>query len=243
MIELHQYPPAWGLSSLSPFCIKVEVFCNMSEIPYIKVIENNPLKGPKGKMPFIVDENHTIPDSSAIIDYLFRKYGCEQIIDHTRIPQLFALQKMIEESLYFSILYNRWVDDHNKHIVFREFTPLFPKFVGKGALTLIRANLKRQAKAHGIGRHSSFEVYQMALRELKTIESYLSDQRYFTGNRLSSIDATVYSFLVTILDQGIPSEMQKFVQESKTLMAYIFRMKHYNQFEHKIDGTLALSAH
>ena len=79
MIILHQYPGAFGLSSLSPFCIKIEFFLKMANLPYKIHNELNPGKGPKGKMPFINDGGQKIPDSSFIIDYLIEKHSLEHL--------------------------------------------------------------------------------------------------------------------------------------------------------------------
>ena len=44
MIQLHQFAPAWGMSA-SPFCLKLETYLRMAEIPYEVVI------GEMGKAP------------------------------------------------------------------------------------------------------------------------------------------------------------------------------------------------
>ena len=51
MITLHQFPPAWGLPNASPFCMKVETYLRMCNLPYTTVNVLNPAKGPKGKLP------------------------------------------------------------------------------------------------------------------------------------------------------------------------------------------------
>ena len=53
MITLHQFPSAWGLPNASPFCMKVETYLRMCNLPYTTVNVLNPAKGPKGKLPYI----------------------------------------------------------------------------------------------------------------------------------------------------------------------------------------------
>lgn len=75
MIRLHQYPPAFGLSSLSPFCIKVEAYLRMAGIPFESVPEVNPWKGPRGRMPYIEARGEKIHDSDQILEYLEARSG------------------------------------------------------------------------------------------------------------------------------------------------------------------------
>ncbi len=227
MIEIHQYPPAFGLTSLSPFCIKVQAFCLITKIPFKSIVELNPMKGPKGKMPFIVNlkNQQYIADSSFILNFLFQNYDCSKIKDHSEAPELYAFQKMIEESLYFAILYNRWVDSDNKSKVIDSFKGLFPSYIGKPFLHLIRLNLIRQSKGQGIGRHSKEEVYGVAVKELRAIEKFLGTKTYFSGESISSIDTTVYAFLILILKQPLDSPMKEFILQSPNLLGYLEKIE------------------
>ena len=62
-VKLYQFPPAWGLPNPSPFCMKLEVFLRLAEIPYEVVTWPDPRKAPKGKLPFIEHEGTRIADS------------------------------------------------------------------------------------------------------------------------------------------------------------------------------------
>ncbi len=78
MITLYQFPPCWDLPNASPFCMKVENYLRMSNLPYRTVSVLNPAKGPKGKLPFITDNGQTVADSSFILDYLKATHGDTQ---------------------------------------------------------------------------------------------------------------------------------------------------------------------
>ena len=81
-------------------------------------------------------------------------------------------------------------------------------------------NLIKQSKAQGIGRHTNDEVYDLAVRELKAIDSFIDSKKYFTGEKISSIDATVYAFLILILKQPISSPLKSYIEGRKSLMTY-----------------------
>lgn len=223
MITLHQYPPAFNLSSLSPFCIKVEAFLKMAGLPYEVKEERNPARGPKGKMPFITDGAKTIADSSFILDHLMEKYD----LSHLRVsaPEALAFKAMIEESLYFSLLYSRWIDPAGHKVIQDEFTPLFPMFIGKPFLKYIRRNLKHQALAQGLGRHSQEEVYRIGRQQIAALATYLGEKKFFFEERFTSFDATSFAFLLTILNQPIASPLQVEVLSHKNLCDYVLRLE------------------
>lgn len=226
MIILHQYPAAFNLPSLSPFCIKVEFFLKLARLPYEVKIELNPSRGPKGKMPFIEDKKQVIADSSFIIDHLIKSYRLDHftVQDPSLAAQALAFKSMIEESLYFILLYSRWVDDTGYEVIKHEFTPLFPPFIGKPFLAMIRRNLKRQAFAQGLGRHTKQEVYDLGCSQLEALSAFLGERKFFFGNKLTVLDITCYAFLITILKQPIDSPFKRHLSKKTHLCEYIHRL-------------------
>src|SRR6478609_8917732 len=115
MITLHQFGPAFSLRTASPFGLKLEAYMKLAGIPYrVENFDGNPSKAPKGKIPFITDDDgRKLGDSALIIQHLIAKHGdkldahltpAERAVGH-------ALRRMTEEALYFAVLYSRWVDD------------------------------------------------------------------------------------------------------------------------------------
>ena len=83
-VRLHKFGEAWGIADPSPFCLKVESFLREANIAY-EVVPFDPrrsfAKAPKGKLPFIEDEDGTVVgDSSLIIARLSQtarhRHGC-----------------------------------------------------------------------------------------------------------------------------------------------------------------------
>ena len=70
MINLFQFHPCWNVPSASPFCIKLETYLKMANLKYQNQYLDDPRKAPKGKLPYITDNDITIADSGLIIDYL-----------------------------------------------------------------------------------------------------------------------------------------------------------------------------
>lgn len=227
MITLHQYPGCWELSSLSPFCVKVETYLKMTGIPYKVVVENDPRRGPKGKMPVLKDGDKIIPDSGFILDYLKNKFG--NILDaHLTTEQQAmanAVRRMIEENLYFVILYSRWIDPVGKKFINNAFKQFFPRLLSPLILAIIRRNLKKQAYGQGIGRHTRDEIYSIGKQDIHAIATLLGSNRYFFGDKPTSIDATIYAFLSVIVYTPLDNPLREVVCNNQRLMEYVARMK------------------
>ncbi len=223
MVELHQYPSIWGLPSLSPFCIKVEMYLRKNKIPYRIVVEKNPARGPNGKMPFITDGSTVVADSTFILQYLAKSRSIEKSIDPIIQAQGWAFQRMVEENLYFVLLYSRWIDQTGWAVVKKEFKALFPPLVGAPFLRLIRGQLTRQARAQGIGMHSLDEVYEIGRRDLEALSILLGSRPYILGEEFAELDATIYSFLITILKQPVESRLKASLVSHQNLVHYCKR--------------------
>src|ERR1700761_4321291 len=65
VIDLHQGRRSWGINP-SPFCLKVEPFCQLAAVPY-KSVATLPLKSPRGKLPFIIDDGQRITSTGNIL--------------------------------------------------------------------------------------------------------------------------------------------------------------------------------
>ena len=114
MIRLHQYAPMFGIPNASPFCMKVETWLRMANLPFEIVEVVDPRKGPKGKVPWIEDQGKTIADSAFIIEYLQKTYGDplhDGALDPAQRATSMALHRLIEDHLYWAIARGRFLDD------------------------------------------------------------------------------------------------------------------------------------
>jgi len=98
MITLYQFPSAWGLPNASPFCMKVETYLRMCNLPYTTVNVLNPAKGPKGKLPYITDGSNVVADSGLILDYLKKTHGdvLDARLGSVERAQALAWQRLLE---------------------------------------------------------------------------------------------------------------------------------------------------
>lgn len=227
MITLYQFERTWGIPNLSNFCVKVETYLRMLDIPY-DIVATLPTKAPKGKLPYIEDAGEQIADSNFIVDYLKEKYG-DRLDQHLngadRSIQL-SMQRLIEDHLYWIVMYTRWQSsvenwEINRKAVFGVFPPLIRNLVAVGYRKIIR----RQIRGHGIGRHKPLEIYRLGYADFDALSDFLGTKPFFMGAKPASLDATAFGALITTIGCSIESPVKDYGITKKNLVDYCERMK------------------
>ncbi len=227
MITLYQFPPCWGLPNASPFCMKVENYLRMSNLPYRTEVVLNPAKGPKGKLPYITDGANTVADSSFILDYLKATYG-DQLdagLDIRTRAEAHALRRLMEEHLYWCAVYDRWAVDENWALTKPAFFGSIPPGVRDLVAALARRGQLRALHGQGVGRHGRDDVYALGRTDLTALADYLGTKPYFLGSEPTTLDATAYAFLANLLWVPIDSPLTRHTRALDNLVAYAGRMK------------------
>lgn len=202
MIKLYTFPEAFGLRNVSPFCLKVEMALTWLKIDYEIVLQADPRKSPKGKLPYIVADGETIADSELIFEYLDQRtdgglYGGLSARDYARGT---AFTRLAEDHLYWIMVASRWVDDdwfaHVKKGFFGGLPPLLAAVVARVA----RNQVRKTYLLHGLGRHSLEEQAGFARRDLQALSGALEGADYLLGDSLSAFDFGVASLLAGLYD-------------------------------------------
>ncbi len=227
MITLYQFPPVWGLPNGSPFCMKVETYLRMAGLPHEIRIIVNPAKAPKNKLPYIIDNGMVVADSGFIVDYLKAAHGdkLDGALDARQRATAHLIRRTLEESLYWSVLYDRWVVDENWAITGPAYFGALPRIIRRLVMRMVRRATIRQAYAQGTGRHAREEVYALGGADLSALAGILGSNDYFLGSQPTSIDASAYAFIANLLWSPIDSPLTRAARGHANLVAYAERMK------------------
>lgn len=225
MIKLLQFPPYWGLTNASIFCMKLETFLRMNNIPFKTISIRNPNRSPKGQLPYIEDDSIVIADSGLIIEYLQKKYNLtlDSWLSPEQNAQALALRRMIEEHLYWVTIYIRWIDEHNWPTTLDTFFGKKRSFYINVIAKIVR-NRERRRVHHVVGRHLHDEIIQMGLDDLKAIHTLIKAPFVF-GEKATSIDAIVYAVLANIIEPPIESKLKEYAASQPKFIEYCQRMK------------------
>jgi glutathione S-transferase len=225
LIELHQFRRSWGFNP-SPFCLKVETFCQLAGIPY-KSVPTLPMKSPRGKLPFIIDAGEMIADSGLILAHL-RARATEDIdagLDASQRAMGHLLRRTCEESLYFTVVYSRWIDDAGWAVAGPEFFRGLPPVLRSIVPGRLRKKVRGQLHQQGYGRHSRDEVFALGIADLEAIAICLGYHAFAVTDRPTSYDATVYALLKSILATPIESPLKQAALALPVLPDYVLRVE------------------
>jgi glutathione S-transferase len=225
VIRLYQFAPALGLPNASPFCMKVETCLRMMGLPY-QAVSAMPMKAPKGKLPYIEDDGITVADSGMIFDYLRGKYGDRldgRLLASDRAIAL-ALRRLMEENLYWAVLYSRWFEPDGWRRTREAFFSALPA-PARGIVPLLaRRGIWKELYGHGMGRHTPEEIARIGCADLTALADFLGDKPYFLGAEPTSLDATAYAFIANVLLVPGDSALKRHAAGHANLGTYCARM-------------------
>lgn len=254
MITLYKYGYPAGVETpgvetpdISPFVVKLETWLRMSGIPY-ETRTGTRHDMPRGKLPAVRIDGQLMADSSSIIAHLQQsdpRALRDTHLDPLQRAQAEAIKALVESQLYFVGLYQRWCVD----AAFARYQPLLIDYARRSApawqrllvpvvapaiLPLIRRRMMRQAWQQGIARHDEDEILAIGCSGVQALATLLGHQDYLFGATPSTVDASVFGQLHTLVRHPFPGPLQDFAKARPELMAYHDRIwqRYWSDFGH-----------
>ena len=225
MITLYTFGPAFGLPDPSPFVMKGEMLLKLAKLPY-EVNTKGFTRAPKGKLPFIEEDGRVVADSTLIRLYLEKQHHIDfdRGLSTRERGIAWATEKMLEDHLYWVLVYWRWMKDENfargPANFFKRAPAIIRPFITKHVRGKVRGNLH----GHGIGRHSEGEMTEMSDRAFEAMSQILGDNPYLMGSEPCGADATAFAFIAGSLCPLFDSPAHAKAQTLPNLAAYRDRM-------------------
>jgi glutathione S-transferase len=221
MITLYGFGPLFGLPDPSPFVLKTMTQLKMAGLPF-GFERARPSEAPKGKIPFIRDGELVLGDSVFILDYLRRAHGVELDAHLTPAQRSvgWAMERMLEDHLYWAIVHARWAIDANFDKGPSQFFGEAPKEVKRE----FQAGMKRTLHSQGFGRHDDAEIADLASRDFAVASEMLGDKPYLFGEAPCSMDATLFAFTASAATPFFDSSIRQAAERYPNLVDYQWRM-------------------
>ena len=225
MLVLETFGPAWGLPDPSPFVTKAMVLLEMAGLEY-ETRSGDPRKAPKGKLPVLHDNGKLVPDTTFIRWHLEEAHGVDfyKGLSGAQKASCWALEKMLEDSLYWAVVHERWMIDANFDKGPRVFFEAVPALMRPFIISMVRRQVKRDLQGHGMGRHSRAEIVRLGMASLAALSEILGDKPYVMGDDPCGADATAYGFVANALCEQFDSEILQAGTKHPNLAAYNARM-------------------
>ncbi|TAL01667.1 MAG: glutathione S-transferase family protein [Rhodospirillaceae bacterium] len=227
-ITLYQYKPHMGLPNASPFCMKLEMYLRMGGFEHKVVALKGRPASPTRKAPYIRLDGKLMADSGIIIDHLERGFGhrVDGKLTLAQRAESLALQRMMEEHLYWVMVYARWVDvdawaETDAYI--RMILGL-PGPVAVVAVPMLRRAMRRTLHAQGIGRHDPDTIWQLGIADVAALGHWLGTRTYGFGDEPTVFDACLASFIGGIVRQPWSNPLRVATAKYGNLVAHFERM-------------------
>ena len=227
MLELVTLPPAFGMRNVSPFCLKAEMLLKSLDLSFTVSQISDPRKAPKGKLPYLVADGRTIPDSELITEHLDattqgRVYAG---LSDAQKAQGLALTRLAEDHLYWIMVASRWLDPDWWPNVIKGFFGELPAIIRPIASTMARRQVAQTYHLQGLGRHSLEEQRGFAERDLAALDAAVPAEDFLFGPSPGIFDFTVASLMAGIYDNKPATWLTGLAQNYENLHAYSERVQ------------------
>ena len=227
MLTLCQFPSAPMIPNFGPFCMKIECVLRMLDLNYQVELIQDFENAPRHQVPYIIDETETIGDSRVIAAHLQRKQGVD-LDRHLSVEQwaaASALRSMLEQDLYFAMVYSRWADEDG----WAKARPLFfgavPESQRNAVAEAIRSETLARLYQQGIGRHDREQVYRFAGESLDAAAAMLGGSSFVFGETPGLTDAVLYAFVANLSIPLFDGPLRHRTLSHRNLIAHADRMR------------------
>jgi glutathione S-transferase len=236
MITLYGFGPFFGLPDPSPYVLKTELQLKMAELTFGRG-RRRPGDAPKGKLPYIEDDGEIIADSTFIRDHIEKKYGIDLDCGLTRDmrARAWAIERMLEDHLYWNIVHLRWADERN----FAKGPSRFFDSLPRDTRDVVRDGTRKRVldglRAHGLGRHGAGEIVELGRRSVDSLSALLGNKPYLMGPAPCAVDATAFGMIAALLTPYFDSDLRQYAESHRNLVTFRDRMlaEHYPGFMQK----------
>jgi len=190
------FPTPHGLPAVS----KLITFLEYTKIDYI-IDDTMPKHFYTTKSPWITYKNQHLTDSNLIIEWIsnqseFDKINIDSHLNKSQLAVLIAFKSMIENDLYFIIIWRRFCLDNNINTYLKLITnDRFPSWILSIICKIMKRKQKEKAWAQGIARFKADEIYKKHYEIIESIFDFMGDKKFMFGDKLTTLDLSIYGHI------------------------------------------------
>ncbi len=227
-LTLYQYKPMFDLPSASPLCIKLETYLRMAKIEHSVSILKGRSPAPTRKAPYVEENGQLLTDSGLIINHLehTRGHPVDGGLTLAERAESLALQRLMEEHLYWVIVYMRWVDPKTRQDWRPHLANLIrvPKILLPVLARQTEKSLTKVLYAQGVGRHPAETIWQFGISDVQALAHWLGARPWGFGDKPTVFDACLYSFVGLIVRTPWDNPLKTATLKHSNLVGHFDRM-------------------
>jgi len=234
VVYLVQFPRAACLPSLSPFALKLETWLRMADIRYQSISNKMTEQSSKGQIPFVELNGRELNDTNFIIEELTTYFGRESMESNLSVEQkanLHSYLRMTEESLRWATLVERAkIGEYmfnEKDGMGRSISGPFKIILRIIGIRMIKRGMRTATQKQGYGRFNEQEMENVTKGDLKALDGFLGNKRFFMGDNPTRLDASVFGTVGELIYMPSTTDtIKKFVRtDCPNLNAFMMRVK------------------
>jgi glutathione S-transferase len=223
---IYAWPPATGLASSSPFCLKAIYAAKYLGVPFkTKIVGTRmPTWVKRGKLPVAEFGATQIEDSSQIMWHLDQVSGGKLYgVDEKTKAANFLLEEWCDEFFERFAPYYRWTEDKYFAPFANDAFGRAPFFVRKVVIPAIRKSFVKLLNNETIGSGTEQERLEIFKKSLFILEQQLGPKKFLVSESPMAADFSIYPTIKILLNTNVV-EVLPALTASKPLMAWVKRM-------------------
>ncbi|CAB07391.1 Metaxin-1 homolog [Caenorhabditis elegans] len=207
-MELHIWPSDFGLPTIDVVSLQFLACSKMCASPVRVIQSTRPWRSPSGELPMVAQtegEAKPVTDFEKFVDIL-KKCGQDVVIDAdlTTIEkaQLDAFSCYLHHNLYPAVMHTFWTDELNYNTVTQYWYASHLHF----PYNLYYLEKRRKKALRLLAGKNDTEILKEAFMALNTLSTKLGDNKFFCGNKPTSLDALVFGYLAPLLRVPLPND-------------------------------------
>jgi glutathione S-transferase len=220
----------YGISDDSCYVSRVESYLRLVKQPFVKKVTLDMSENPRGMVPFANIQGTMVDDSSRIIDALKNTYTAT-IDDHLTEEQKttgYLIRQLLFGSLYWVLLHNKFETETGRKDFRENMSSKFPPVIRTFIVAMIFRGMNARLHGSGFGRMPHADIVKKGQADVRALSTLLGKKQFFFGDKPTSYDSDVYSWLVLLFYDGSQIHepwVADIKKECSNLVEYTERMK------------------
>ncbi len=226
-------PDAYGLESISPFCLKAHRALKFHQLKYSRLHAMRPGEHKRynevGKVPILLVDGVPIPDSTHILRKL------EFISDKSLLPKNSKLsaeawiwEEYADQTLGPFVMAARWYDDRNWKIFSEETFQNMPRILQIFLPNIIRNKIMKKNSHFECVSRGMEHCWAEFQRHLEYLEELAPEDNYWLGETVTVADIGLFSMLHSLQTEMSAWQMDSINKHNK-LRAWLDRVNAVSQ--------------
>lgn len=212
MMELYIWPSEFGLPSVDPQCLQFMACAKFCAAPITVTPSTSPWRFNES-FPLVAIKSDEESKLKYVADFdsfaeILRTSAQDVILDSeltaAHKSEFDAYSSMMLQDFYPALLHLLWLDQWNYEAV---TSPLYSSmlFFPYGIYFLERRRMQVKAYVEARGQ-SEKNLLLFACSTINLLSAKLGDNKYFYGDKPSSLDALIFGYLAPIMKMPLPSD-------------------------------------